>query len=235
MDISKLRKFSYPICQSHKSFNKVFGIGANKTGTTTLQFVFEIIGLKVAPQLEGEIAGVPFYHGNFNALIDYINRFDAFQDAPFSIKYTYAQIDALFPNSKFILTHREPNEWFNSLLTFHKKIFACEPGAPNPSREDISKFTYIYPTYLEFMTELQWLIKVDPDISIKKDWELSYNKDHYINIYMQRNISILQHFSERTEDLLVIDITKEKDTKKIVEFLRLPPVLITDMPHLNRT
>ena len=46
---------------------------------------------------------------------------------------------------------------------------------------------------------------------------------------------IVRHFSERKNDLLVIDITKEKNTNKIVEFLNLPSLLVTAMPYSNKT
>ena len=234
-NLREIRSVSFPVCQAHKTFNKVFGVGANKTGTTTLRAVFEVIGLKVANQQEGEMAGMPFYRGHFGALKDFIEKYDAFQDLPFSVKYTFAQVDALFPNSKFILTHREPNEWFNSLLSFHKKIFMCAPGAAKPTREDIKRFTYIYPEYLEEIQEMMWLLKVDTDLAVRKDWSLNYNKSHYIDSYVQRNMSVVRHFSERPDDLLVIDITRELTTRKIVEFLGLPLRLVTEMPHLNQT
>ncbi len=62
------RKFSYPLCQSHKRFNKVFGIGSNKTGSTSLQAVFYIIGLNVGPQAEGELTSKLLSLGKFDAL-----------------------------------------------------------------------------------------------------------------------------------------------------------------------
>jgi hypothetical protein len=101
------RKFAIPICQANKQFNKVFGIGANKTGSTSLEQVFYILGLNVAPQSEGEITSEALSKGNILPLRDHIVRYDAFQDVPFSAKSTYAQIDALFPKSKFILTYRD--------------------------------------------------------------------------------------------------------------------------------
>jgi hypothetical protein len=66
MTIAEFRKTNLPICQANKSFNKVFGIGANKTGTTSLQTIFYAIGLKVSPQHEGEIYGVQCMRGNLS-------------------------------------------------------------------------------------------------------------------------------------------------------------------------
>jgi Sulfotransferase domain len=232
MDLNQFRQISVPLCAASKSFNKVFGIGANKTGTTSLQAIFHILGLNVAPQQDGELCGVQAYNGNLRPLSDYINKYDAFQDAPFSIKSTYAQVDALFPGSKFILTYRDADTWFESLLRFHKKILGVPVDQPI-TRERAATFPYLYPGYIPLLTRIDWLQDVDGETGLKTDWNLLYDAEHYKNLYRARNQEILRHFSERGGDLLVIDITKEKDTRKIVEFLGLPEQLITDIPHLN--
>lgn len=234
MNVEKQRGVSVPLCRAFKSFNKVFGIGANKTGTTSLQSIYYMLGLEVAPQHDGELYGVQAQKGNLQPLAQYVSKYDAFQDAPFSVKGTYAQMDALFPNSKFILTFREPEQWFNSLHQFHKKILQIT-GSKAITKERMASVTYLYPGYLEDIHELNWLISVDEKLAWKKDWNLAYNREHYISVYMERNRQIIQYFSERPDDLLVIDITMEKDTAKIVDFLKLPPQLVTNMPHLNQT
>jgi len=232
MDLNQFRQISVPLCAASKSFNKVFGIGANKTGTTSLQAIFHILGLNVANQQEGELCGVQAYNGNLRPLVDYINKYDAFQDAPFSIKTIYAQADALFPGSKFILTYRDADAWFESLLRFHKKILGVPANQPI-TRENSANFPYLYPGYADLLNRINWLHDVDGEAGLKIDWNLLYNAEHYKNIYRARNHEIVRHFSERSRDFLVIDITSEKDTRKIVEFLGLPEQLITHVPHLN--
>lgn len=234
MNIEDVRRQAEPVCQREKRFNKVFGIGNNKTGTTSLQAVFYALGLKVAPQEAGEAAGMEAYRGHLEPLIEYVSAFDAFQDAPFSVKSTYAQLDALFPRSKFILTHRDPEVWFQSLESFHRKIFRVPPERPI-LREDIARFRYVAPGYIEAIWELNWLLQVGSDLSVTRSWELSYDKDHFIRLYCARNEAIVRHFSERPDDLLVIDVTHEHDTRRIVEFLELPASLVCDMPHMNKT
>lgn len=129
---------------------KIFNIGANKTGTTTMQAIFEHLGLKVAPQREGELAGIDYEKGDFKPLNFYIQKYDAFQDVPFSTKSTFAVVDALFPGSKFILTYRDSEEWFNSFLNFHNKIMRIDPDLEKPRQQDFKKITYLAPSYLQF-------------------------------------------------------------------------------------
>jgi hypothetical protein len=223
------------LTQAHRLFDKVFCIGANKTGTSTMQAVFRDLGLRVAPQQEGELAAIRFYRGQFGPLKDYIARHDAFQDAPFSIKSTYAQVDALFPGSKFILTHRPAAAWFRSLVSYHLKILGEHGQRERPSAEAVQQFDYLFPGYLGVMAEVNWLGRVDADLQLERDWSLLYDEAHYTALYEQRNRDIVRHFSERPQDLLVIDVTAEPDTRRIVEFLGLPDALARPMPHENRT
>jgi hypothetical protein len=235
MNAEQFRNFSVPLCRAHKAFNKVFGIGANKTGTTSLQQIFFLLGLDVAPQAEGELCGVQSYFGHFEDLRRYIDRHDAFQDAPFAVKSTYALVDALFPNSKFILTVRDPDDWFNSMLNFHKKIMGSSPDQRCPTKDQVARFPYLFDGYVKFLIENDWILAVDADYRLSVDWNLAYNRDHYIRAYEERNRAIVRHFSTRPDHLLVVDLTQEADTTKIVDFLGLPTQLASTMPHANKT
>ena len=104
---------------ARKNFNKIFNIGYNKTGTTTMEYVFQQLGYSCPDQQEQEARIVKqLYLGNFKPLIDFVNQYDAFQDMPFSQGVVYSQVDALFPNSKFILTVRNKDDWYESLVRF---------------------------------------------------------------------------------------------------------------------
>ena len=78
---------------------------------------------------------------------DDINQdFDAFQDRPFSEGLIYVAADALFPNSKFILSIRDSDAWFNSLTSFHRKIYGIDTS--QVSEQDIyEKCNYLYKDY----------------------------------------------------------------------------------------
>lgn len=220
-------------CLANKKFNKVFGIGLNKTGTTTLSKIFFDCGLRIAPQHDGELAGIQALAGNMTPLVGYINKYDAFQDVPFSIKSFYAQIDALFPNSKFILTIRDKEDWFKSFSTYYRSKLFCADDK-YPSLESIKNRKYLYPGYYYQISQANWFINIDEDYKLIKNSELLLNKNNCIEIYDNRNKEVIRHFSERPRDLLVIDLSEENDTQKIVDFLGLPKGFITGVPHLNK-
>lgn len=92
---------------------KVFGIGLNKTGTTTLNQCGRILGYQCAPYSHDLIQKV-HRSSDLNLLFKYAEPFDLFEDWPWPLYFQ--QLDQRFPGSKFILTRRSsPDKWLESL------------------------------------------------------------------------------------------------------------------------
>ena len=217
---------------------KVFCIGYNKTGTTTLERVLTNLGYRMPGQARQETLVVEeSFRGNYAPLHTLCKQYDAFQDMPFSQDVTYAIVDAMFPGSKFILTVREPNAWFESLARFHLNGILKKAGVDK--LEDFGelafkdKAIYLHKNYLQNFVKRHAVSVVDHEIRF--DWSLVYNKEHRMVLYERRNQEIVTYFQERQSQLLVLDISKEKDNSRIVEFLGLSKTLIDTLPHLNRS
>ncbi|XCN74206.1 MAG: sulfotransferase family protein [Candidatus Electrothrix aestuarii] len=92
---------------------KIFGIGLNKTGTTTLGQCGEILGLRCTgcnPRLLEDFV----VRNDFSRIVQHVSRYDLFEDWPWPL--IYKQLDEMFPGSKFILTVRSSAEtWLESL------------------------------------------------------------------------------------------------------------------------
>lgn len=102
---------------------KVFCIGENKTGTTSVGFALKKLGFSLLPQKEFEkiyINEVIF--DNYKNFFKLISKYDAFQDIPFSKWDFYKKIYEKYPNERYILTIRDSEAWFNSLFNFHKRL-----------------------------------------------------------------------------------------------------------------
>lgn len=215
---------------------KVFCIGYGKTGTTTLEKVLSDLGYKMPDQAKQEKLVVEeLFRGNYEPLFALCKEYDAFQDMPFSQGVTYAILDAMFPGSKFILSIRESDAWFESLVRFHLKGILKRAGINNINDFSESAFKdkaiYLHENYLQTVVKRHAVSVVDYQVTY--DWSLVYNKEHRIEVYERRNQEIISYFQERQDQLLILDITKEKDNSKIVEFLGLPKNLICSLPHLN--
>jgi Sulfotransferase domain len=223
-----------PVTIANKDYNKVFCIGYNKTGTSTLETVLRLYGLQMPDQHEQEIRLTrQVFQRNYHPFIEFVSRFDAFQDLPFSQDDTFIAADALFPNSKFILTEREPDQWFDSLTRFHQKVFEVD-DLQKITRENFSaKLDRLYPGYRRF-NKARFLTRFEGTKPIER-WDLLYNRDYYVQEYMARNERIKKYFLHCPERLLIIDVTREKETRTICNFLNIPAEYTVQMPHINRT
>jgi hypothetical protein len=218
----------------NRSFNKVFGIGYNKTGTTTLAFILKALAFRVPVQCEQEMRIVKQLDlGNFGPLVAFVQQYDAFQDLPFSQDDCYAQVDGLFPNSRFILTTREPESWFKSLCGFHAKAWGVNDVRELSEASFKDRNLYLYENYIYEVTKK--IITVARDGRPYADWDLLYDKDFYIDFFRNRNDRIIKYFSNRPDDLLVIDFEKEVDISKILNFFGFSQKLNCPIPHLNKT
>jgi len=81
---------------------KIFGIGLAKTGTTSLNDAFAILGIASI--------GCP-------ESIGAIKRFDAATDGIVAARFE--ALDRAFPGSKFIYTVRDRDSWLNSYTRYH--------------------------------------------------------------------------------------------------------------------
>lgn len=92
---------------------KVFGVGLNKTGTTTLGRALEVLGYKnhIGYDLD---ALIQFKDQDWVQLFKTIDQFEVFEDWPWPLMYK--EIFAVYPNAKFILTVRKSSSvWYESL------------------------------------------------------------------------------------------------------------------------
>lgn len=214
--------------------HKVFGIGFNKTGTSTLEQVFRHYGYRIPNQNEQERRlAADVFNTDYAGLRQFVENYDAFQDMPFSQGLVFVACDALFPDSKFILTIRDEDAWFDSLYRFHKKIFGFRDKSELTEDFFAGKNIYLYEGYVHANKARMLSVVNNGEMNI--DWNLLYDADHYKKVYRERNDQIIKYFAKRPDKLLVLDITRERDTAKFCEFLGIPPDLVIDMPHENKT
>ena len=96
---------------------KIFGIGLAKTGTTSLNDAFAILGIASI--------GCP-------ASISDIRRFDAATDG--IVADCFEELDRVFPNSKFIYTVRDRDSWLRSYTGYRGRKHSPMPGHEEMTR-----------------------------------------------------------------------------------------------------
>lgn len=201
---------------------KVFGIGRNKTGTTSLESALRSLGYRLGLQARGEMLRGDWARRDFTRIIALCRTADAFQDVPFSNDYTFQALDMHFPGSRFVLTVRDsPEQWYESLVRFHTRI--VNKGRL-PTADDLREFSYRYKGFL-------W----DAFVSTYGDDErLLYDKDAYIAHYVNHNRRVADYFRHRPADLLVLNVAENDAMEKLCTFLGRP-YRGRKMPHMNRS
>lgn len=204
----RARQLSRKIVRERKRA-KIFVIGLNKTGTTSVEAALQELGLVTGNQLRAELLLDDIIKGSFSRLVKYCHTAEAFQDIPFSIPGVYKEIDKHFPNSKFILTIRDsPEQWFNSLTSFHGKIW----GNGNiPTESQLSKTSYVYKGYP--LKALKFIYGKD-----------LYHKGNYQAKYNDHLSDVSDYFSNRPQDLLTLNVARQESYGKMCSFIGMDPV-----------
>ncbi len=129
----KLRKSSYS--------DKVFCIGFNKTGTTSVGKSFEILGFRnlTFNQKVWDL----YLKGKKNKVLKYAAKYDSFDDLPWLKEDMIPLLDKNFPNSKFVYLTRDEQSWKNSYFNWRYKKFGDKP--------DVEKAWKVYKNHEKFV------------------------------------------------------------------------------------
>jgi len=201
---------------------KVFCIGLNKTGTTTMAQVLRDFGYKVGVQWRAELLMDDWAMRDFRRIVQYCKTADAFQDVPFSLDFTYQIVDYAFPGSKFILTIRNnADEWYESLVRFHAKLMGTEG---TPTVDDVKNFSY---------RGRGWGWRQQQNMFGTNDTNV-YDEKLYKKYYTNHNAQILEYFKSRPKDLLVLDLSEPSAMRYLCDFLGVE-YSGQVMPHLNKS
>lgn len=201
---------------------KIFCIGQNKTGTTSLKKFFEDHGYKVGHQPTAELLTDDYIKRNWNPILKYCKTAEVFQDVPFSNDYLYVVLDHYFPNAKFILSVRDtPEDWYHSITKFHTKLFG--KGGKIPTKEDLQQATYRYKGFV-------WKSFEEKYGEVKGD---IYNKEHLIKIYSERNEQITHYFKGKS-NFLILNLSHPNAIAQLSNFLNMTPKY-QQMPWENKT
>lgn len=91
---------------------KVFCIGFQKTGTTSLGVAFEKMGYRVCGVYHELLPDL--WNGDVSSIKEILRDYDVCKDNPWPV--LYRPLDEYFPGSKFILTIRDEDAWLKSVV-----------------------------------------------------------------------------------------------------------------------
>jgi hypothetical protein len=211
---------------SDKFSGKVFCIGLNKTGTTSVEQVLCDFGYHLGHYGIAVMLMSDWHKGDFRRLIQYCHTAQAFQDIPFSLPGTYRYLDEAFPDAKFILTIRDSKEqWLGSLTRYHTKRYSSDKSRP-PSEEDLKKYSD-YP-YHGFVLDIMKMVFDYPTVDL-------YDYQHYTDLYRQHNQNAIQYFDGRPDKLLILNVSQPNAYQEIGSFLNVEVPQTAKFPWRNKT
>jgi hypothetical protein len=202
--------------------NKVFGIGLPKTGTTSLNAALNHLGFNsihnpLDLRRQAHEGQYRFDRDDWDALTNFGEHF-------------YPQLDEAYPGSKFILTVRNEEEWAESW----KRQIADTDGEPKSSI--ITKSNWYRPGAWYLLArkalagerELRSSLK-ETRIEIFGTYKFNHNRCRYV--YRKHKEGVMSYFSDRKEDILVIDICGGVGWGKLCEFLGFEGEPSKKFPH----
>lgn len=115
---------------------KIFCIGFQKTGTSSLRDALAQIGYSVTGVFGRDVPLAELRETYVARGLEIARRYDAVEDMPWPLMFR--ELDAAFPGSKFILTIRETDRWYKSIAThfgpnpYHIQQLTYGDDAPAP-------------------------------------------------------------------------------------------------------
>lgn len=91
---------------------KVFGVGLQKTGTSTLGKMLATLGYKIEEETDYDLVDC-LLKEDLESIKQRVEEFDAFEDNPWPV--VFKELDEWYPGSKFILTVRDESNWIGSI------------------------------------------------------------------------------------------------------------------------
>jgi hypothetical protein len=91
---------------------RVFCIGLNKTGTSSLAQALEILGYRTLHDDFVARRAIEKEAARGLKILSTLNQYRAFADIPFDS--LFRELDEAYPGSRFVLTTRDPRDWLRS-------------------------------------------------------------------------------------------------------------------------
>lgn len=211
--ISYLRAILY------KNDPKVFCISMQRTGTTSVGKFFRDFGFRWAgwPSDNENQWSDSCYKGNYEAIFSSIDfkKSNAYEDSPWFYPGFYKLLYHRFPNAKFVLFTRNPDDWFQSMMnhsggdiigrgTNHCKVY----------RRELEYFDLLHAGNMDVKNENQ--------LSTKKVMKLTNQAEHYKNVYRLHNLEVQDFFDRVSPDSLYVGALEDPlKWQKLGDFLNI--------------
>lgn len=203
---------------------KVFCIGRNKTGTTSLVRTLRDWGFIICNQQGAKKFVRNWAEGDIASIVRWCRRSQVFNDLPFNLPGVYSQLHYAYPDAYFIHTVRSSaDEWYESNKRYMIKRYARQP--PALTMTDLREADYIYKG---------WVGETYPVIHGVDEDDL-FNRTRLLDHYNHYNADVIDYF-ERYEsaNFISINVANDEDFGRLAAFLGVETSM-SGFPHANRS
>lgn len=186
---------------------RIFGIGLHKTATTSLHHAFETLGYDSWHWSSAHAAKAIWRETNNLSYSPTLERYQALCDLPIPI--LYEQLDGAYPNSKFILTVRDEQQWLDAVERHFDPL--RNKWVPGWNQDP---FTHRIHNLLYGQRDF------DPKVFLAR--------------YRQHNLEVNKYFRYRSEDLLTMHMDRGAGWPELCGFLDLP-IPTSPYPQANNS
>jgi hypothetical protein len=170
---------------------KIFCISFQRTGTTSVGDFFESHGFKRSgwPTTRKNNWGKVYFDGDYEKIFKSMDfkESEIFEDGPWSVGHFYKVLFHRFPDAKFVLFTRDPDSWFNSMLshssgkTLGNTFIHCNIYFREKEYYEQLGDKHNYNNHA-----------IDNLLNITEDL-----REHYKNIYVNRNRQVIDFFTTK--------------------------------------
>ncbi|HCQ30547.1 MAG TPA: hypothetical protein DIU39_09690 [Flavobacteriales bacterium] len=199
-----------------KNKEKIFCISFQRTGTTSVGQFFKDHKYKVAGWNESHKNNwAHYWHiGNYEKIFsskDFKNN-QVFEDSPWWHTNFYRFLFHEFPNSKFILLERNPDDWFNSMMSHSENKTLGNTQIHCELYNRLDEFYDMQPTQSDLYSN-----KIDNLLSLNEA-----QRKLYVQIYKLRNKEIKLFFEKYDQSRLFTGNLYDKELwRKMGDFFNI--------------
>lgn len=146
---------------------KVFCIGFNKTGTTTLGKSMELLGYRNS-SFNKKVWSKYYKKGKIDKVLRYTSKFDSFDDLPWLKTDMIPILDSKFPGSKFIYLEREKESWQKSMENWSLKMTGAKRDGEKAYQKYIEHNSFVMNYFENFPPERFIKLKINDPTGFKK-------------------------------------------------------------------
>ena len=156
-----LERFSFEL-RKEAYGPKVFCIGYNKTGTTSIGVALKQLGYRHS-SFNKKVWRVYYKNNRVMDILRYTAKFDSFDDLPWLKEDMIPILDRVFLGSKFIYLTRDETSWKKSIYHWTFKIKGYYPDVDEEYRKFLKHSDFVKDYFSDRSRDIIYIDVSDPD------------------------------------------------------------------------